>query len=117
MEAYQTSSKVLRDLLSHPSLQRDNVERTMNRLSDALADHADIERAMAEEGELVGGVVGLSTTDDEEALDAELATLAMDDKQDIYIDGETAADRRVEIPMVGHTARQNSTTREPVAAS
>ena len=100
MEAYQTSSKALRDLPSHPSLQRDNVERAMSRLSDALAEHADIERAMAEEGELVG----LSTTDDEEALDAELAMLAMDDKQDIYIDEEIAADERVEIPMAGYPA-------------
>jgi len=118
MEAYETSSKALRDLLSHPSLQRDNVERTMNRLSDALADHADIERAMIEEGELAQGAAGLSAAD-EEALDAELATLAVEEKQKTHVDERRHATEHNlgAIPTVGNLEQRDSIAREPVPAS
>jgi charged multivesicular body protein 7 len=118
MEAYETSSKALRDLLSHPSLQRDNVERTMNRLSDALADHADIERAMIEESEPSQGAAGLSTVD-EEALDAELATLAAEEKQKTHVDERRhAAEHNLEAtPIMWGSEQRDSIAREPVPAS
>jgi charged multivesicular body protein 7 len=118
MVAYETSSKAMRELLSHPSLQRDNVEQTMSKLSDVLADHADIERAMVEEQALARGAVLLSAAD-EEALDAELAALATEENQKIHIDKETVTERGVEvipITAMGLEGR-SSAAREPVAAS
>lgn len=76
MKAYETSSKALEGLLSHPSLQRDNVDQTMSRLADTLADHAEIEQAIA-----IGGVQGADMDDDE--LEAELQALVVKEKEDV----------------------------------
>lgn len=75
MKAYETSSKALEGLLSHPSLQCDNVDQTMSRLADTLADHAEIEQAIA-----IGGVQGADMDDDE--LEAELQALVVKEKED-----------------------------------
>lgn len=118
MEVYETSSNAIRELLSHPSLQRDHVEQTMSKLSDALADHADIERAMAEEGWLAQSTM-LPSTADEEALDAELAALATEENQKAYINKEVVTEESTEtipIAAMGHMKRRNSASQEPVAA-
>lgn len=74
MKAYDTSAHALQTLLSHPSLQRDNVDQTMNRLSHALADHAEIENALSIGGELSQQASALTPIDEDE-LDAELQGL------------------------------------------
>lgn len=90
----------------------------MNRLSDALADHADIERAMIEESELAQGAAGLSTAD-EEALNAELATLVADEKQKTHVDERRhATEHNLEaIPTVWSSERRYPIAQEPVPAS
>ncbi|KAF8308113.1 hypothetical protein DL93DRAFT_2231869 [Clavulina sp. PMI_390] len=81
MKAYETSSSALQDLLSHPSLQAENVEQTMNRLSDALADHKEIEEAISMGGELAVQA-GQSEIIDEAELDSELAVLVKEAEEE-----------------------------------
>lgn len=68
MKAYETSAKALGDLLSHPSLQSQNVEQTMSRLADTLADHAEIEQTIS-----INGAQAVEVDDDE--LEVELRAL------------------------------------------
>jgi charged multivesicular body protein 7 len=46
MQMYSTASSTLRDLLSHPSLQMENVDKTLSEMSDALAEQAEINSAI-----------------------------------------------------------------------
>ncbi|TIB77657.1 hypothetical protein E3Q22_02947 [Wallemia mellicola] len=50
MKAYETSNDTLKTLLKAPELDRDRVENTMDSLSDTLADHNEIEQAIARPG-------------------------------------------------------------------
>ena len=80
MKAYETSSTALRDLLSHASLQRENVDQTMDRLSEALASHAEIEQAISIGGDMAQQSALLSPIDEDE-VDAELASLVRQEQQ------------------------------------
>lgn len=55
LSAYSSATASLKQLLSHPSLQRENVENTMDALQDALADQKEIEDIVAEGGKAAAG--------------------------------------------------------------
>lgn len=55
LSAYSSATASLKSLLSHPSLQRDNVENTMEALQDALADQKEIEEIITEGGTAAAG--------------------------------------------------------------
>lgn len=55
LSAYSSATASLKSLLSHPSLQRENVENTMDALQDALADQKEIEDIVAEGGKAAAG--------------------------------------------------------------
>lgn len=50
MKAYETSNDTLKAILKAPELDRDRVENTMDSLSETLADHGEIEQAIARPG-------------------------------------------------------------------
>ena len=58
MSAYQSATTSLKTLLAHPSLQRDNVENTMDDLRETLADQKEIEEIVTSTGEEVSGIDG-----------------------------------------------------------
>lgn len=60
MKAYETSTATLKDLLADPRLQRDHIDQTMENMADALADHKEVEEAIA-----LGGVPSDPAEDDE----------------------------------------------------
>lgn len=74
MRAYQSSTSTLKQLLAHPSLQRDHIDATMESMSDALADHAEIEQAISLGNEQAQRAAGVEDVDEAE-LDDELAEL------------------------------------------
>lgn len=55
LSAYSSATASLKSLLSHPSLQRENVENTMDALQAALADQKEIEEIVAEGGKAASG--------------------------------------------------------------
>ncbi|KIJ44706.1 hypothetical protein M422DRAFT_251686, partial [Sphaerobolus stellatus SS14] len=65
MKAYETSTSTLRNLLAHPSLQRESVETTMAAMEEAAADHAEIDEAIRLGGEGVTAAGGIVIEDDE----------------------------------------------------
>ena len=80
MKAYESSSATLRDLLAHPSLQRDAVERTFDALADANADARELDEAVRSGMDVALGVdVSLGDEDD---IKAELAALEAEAKAD-----------------------------------
>jgi charged multivesicular body protein 7 len=70
LSAYSSATATLKSLLSHPSLQRDNVENTMEALQDVLADQKEIEDVITEGGKQAAGL-----DDAEEEIQAELKEL------------------------------------------
>ncbi|KAK0554402.1 hypothetical protein OC846_002134 [Tilletia horrida] len=80
MQAYNTSTSTLKALLSHPSLQLDKVDDTMAALSDAMADHAELDEAVrtGEQGLIAAGSGVAGGEIDEDELRRELEALEME---------------------------------------
>jgi charged multivesicular body protein 7 len=76
MHAYELSTATLRNVLAHPSLQRDYIDDTMDSLANATADAKEVDDAVREDAELA------SPTDiDESDLEAELQALIKEEEQ------------------------------------
>ena len=67
--AYQSGVKGLNESISAKGLSQENVENTLDQLADILADHQDIEEAIAQ------GQQGIITSVDEDELEKELDQL------------------------------------------
>ncbi|SRR5258708_195827 len=78
MQAYDTSARALKALTQHPTLQLENIEWTMSSLSEAMADHADVENAIAAGSHDIYGAANTTVADDE--IDAELQELLRDER-------------------------------------
>jgi len=70
MKQYESSTATLRSILSHPSLQRETIDETMEAMAAATAEHRDIDDAIR-----VGAEVAHGEVFDEGELEAELAGL------------------------------------------
>lgn len=66
MKAYETSTATLTNLLTHPLLQRDKINETMEAMAEASADHAEIDQAIRLGGEAVAAAGGATTIDEDE---------------------------------------------------
>jgi len=73
MKSFQSSSITLKTILSHPLLQRDSVDATLEALADANADAQEISGAIS-----IGADVANGIEFDESELEAELADLVQD---------------------------------------
>lgn len=70
MKQYESSTATLRSVLSHPSLQREKIEQTMDAMAEATADAREIDEAIR----LGADVDGVEFIDEQE-LESELAGL------------------------------------------
>ncbi|KAF5365191.1 hypothetical protein D9758_005328 [Tetrapyrgos nigripes] len=77
LKTYESSTSTLRSILSHPSLQRESIEKTMDALAEANADAKEVDEAVR-----IGGDVALGVEDivDESELEAELRGLIEEEK-------------------------------------
>lgn len=66
MRAYEASTAVLKNVLSHPSLQRDHVDSTMDALAETMADQKEIDDAIQSGGQLAVSAAGIEEADDDE---------------------------------------------------
>lgn len=71
MQQYESSTATLRAILSHPSLQRDKIDATLEAMAEASAEQREIDEMIR-----VGMQVDTGAeAEDDEALQAELAGL------------------------------------------
>ncbi|KAJ3934842.1 MAG: Snf7-domain-containing protein [Lentinula lateritia] len=81
LNSYRASTATLRSILSHPSLNRDSIEQTMEAMAEANADAKEIDEAVR-----IGGDVAIGVTDfDDAELEEELHRLIIEsgeEKQD-----------------------------------
>ncbi|KAF9265507.1 hypothetical protein L218DRAFT_859997 [Marasmius fiardii PR-910] len=72
VKAYSSSTSTLKAILSHPSLQRESVEQTMEAMAEANADAKEIDQAIR-----IGGGVALGVEDviDDDEIERELTQL------------------------------------------
>ncbi|KNF03394.1 hypothetical protein PSTG_03334 [Puccinia striiformis f. sp. tritici PST-78] len=89
MNAYETSTKTLKSLLSTPTLKLDRVEETMENMQEILADQREIDQAINDP--IVHGQSGI----DDQEIAAELASLISDNQH---------------LPIPQQTVSQPSTT-------
>lgn len=80
MAAYETSTSTLRNILSHPSLNLDKVDTTMDNLASALADSKEIDDAVRIGGEIAVAAGGVAAGADDDELAHELAALVEEEK-------------------------------------
>ncbi|KIY72107.1 hypothetical protein CYLTODRAFT_344696 [Cylindrobasidium torrendii FP15055 ss-10] len=83
MQIYAQSSATLKTILSHPSLQCDSIEATMDALADANADARDIDEAIRNGAEVASG-----ETYDESALQNELESLLQEQLAEKAVEDE-----------------------------
>ncbi|KAG7453124.1 uncharacterized protein BT62DRAFT_880377 [Guyanagaster necrorhizus] len=78
LESYAQSATTLRNILSHPLLQRDSIEQTMEAIAEANADAKEIDDAVR-----IGGDIAIGANDgfDEDELQAELDGLIKESKE------------------------------------
>jgi len=76
MKQYESSTSTLKTILTHPSLQRDKVDETLDALAAATADHREIDDAIRQGTELAQAETNTGIDDAE--LEAELAGLVAD---------------------------------------
>ena len=77
MQTYETSAKTLRSLLAAPELQHAKVDKTIESLQDALADHTEIDDAIQLGSQGARAAAGAEEIDDEQ-LAAEMEALALE---------------------------------------
>jgi len=71
MKTYESSTATLKAILSHPSLQRDKIEETMDALATSTADAREIDDAIRMSGDMAAIEAGV----DDMELEAELNAL------------------------------------------
>ena len=56
MKSYESSTATLKTILSHPSLQRDSVDKTLEALAEANADARELDNSIRIAGDVALGV-------------------------------------------------------------
>jgi charged multivesicular body protein 7 len=67
MKSYDSSASTLRTILAHPSLQRDNIDKTMDALAEANIDAREVDDAVRMSGDVALGTDGIVDDDELEA--------------------------------------------------
>lgn len=96
MKSYASSTTTLRTLLSHPSLQRDKIDETMDAMASANSDAKEVDDAIRIGGDIALGLNTPGEGIDESELEAELKMLVeekmIEDRQRLRErEGETEA--------------------------
>ncbi|CAE6516638.1 unnamed protein product [Rhizoctonia solani] len=103
MKAYETSTATLKELLADPRLQREHIDQTMENMADTLADHNEVEEAIA-----LGTVPSDPAEDDE--LARELQQLVEENEREAQ---EQEAEREREEKAIADLAKLTVHTPQP----
>jgi len=99
MKSFQSSSVTLKTILSHPLLQRDNIDDTLEALAEANADAQEISSAINDGADIATGIEF-----DEGELEAELADLVQDVNREEKERLRDADDRAMRAKLSGASA-------------
>ena len=86
MKLYETSTVTLRTILSHPSLQRDKIDETMDALHTATEDAKDVDLTIR-----LAGEAEQATVIDDDEIERELRALVQDAEDEKRAAKERAA--------------------------
>ena len=86
MKLYETSAVTLRTILSHPSLQRDKIDETMDALHTATEEARDVDLTIR-----LAGEVEQATIIDDDEIERELRALVQDAEAEKLAANERAA--------------------------
>lgn len=113
MKTYEKSTATLQAILSHPSLQREKIDETMDALAVANANAREVDEAIKIGGDIAAGET--SVIDDAE-LEDELNELVKEVEREKAEDGgQTAMDRLSEVKVPTETPGEREVSRERVA--
>jgi charged multivesicular body protein 7 len=110
MKAYETSTATLKELLADPRLQREHIDQTMENMAEALADHRDVEEAIA-----LGGVPADPAEDEE--LARELQQLVEENERESKEAQQQGAEQRREEKAIADLERLRVHTPQPAEAA
>ncbi|KAG8934572.1 hypothetical protein FRC02_009652 [Tulasnella sp. 418] len=106
MRAYETSTNTLKTILAKPELQLENVERTLDAMSEALADHKEIDDAIKLGMEDTSGV-------DEDELEEELKMLEEERRAEIEQEKRLKGQKTERVkPLVEDSEREDAEERQ-----
>ena len=86
MKLYETSAVTLRTILSHPSLQRDKIDETMDALHTATEDAKDVDLTIR-----LAGEAEQATIIDDDEIERELRALVQDAEAEKFVAKELTA--------------------------
>ncbi|KAJ3991784.1 Snf7-domain-containing protein [Lentinula boryana] len=110
LSSYRASAATLRSILSHPSLQRDSIEQTMEAMAEANADAKEIDEAVRIGGDVAVGAIEIDDTE----LEEELKRLAVESEQE---EKGWLTESKLEMPETPlHVVSQTDPEREAVAS-
>lgn len=109
MKAYETSTDTLKQLLADPRLQRERIDQTMENMAEALADHREVEEAIA----LGGAPTDLAEDED---LARELQQLVEEKEREAKVAQQEEAERRREEKAIADLERLGLHPQGPVEA-
>ncbi|KAJ9098944.1 hypothetical protein QFC19_006168 [Naganishia cerealis] len=91
MKAYEASTGTLKSVLSHPSLQREHIDTTMDALAEAMADQQEIDDAIQSGGQVAVSAAGMEA--DEGDLQRELEGLVKEREEEEVKKSEVEAQK------------------------
>lgn len=111
MKSYESSAATLKAILSHSSLQRENIDKTMDALAEANADAREIDAAVR-----IGGdsALGIGENVDEADIEAEWAELVKQMEAD-HVGGKLSSES-LKVPHGTTAEGTNVPERIPVAS-
>ncbi|KAJ9119948.1 hypothetical protein QFC24_005431 [Naganishia onofrii] len=116
MQAYEASTATLKSVLSHPSLQRDHIETTMDALAESMADQQEIDDAIQSGGQVAvaaGAAAGVESVD-EDALQKELEGLVIERERER--EEEEREERKVKLLQAAEEKKQERELVDRLAA-
>ncbi|KAI0780948.1 Snf7-domain-containing protein [Trametes elegans] len=108
MKSYQSSTATLREILSHPLLQREKIEETMDAMASANADAREVDDAIQLGAEMAQADTGV----DDSELEAELQALVQDVEKEKAENVAQAQRERLAVGKLDAPAH-NPTQQEP----
>lgn len=112
MKSYESSTATLRAILAHPSLQKENIDQTMDALSEANADAREMDDAVRMGADVA---MGVEYAVDEAELEEELNALVRDVEAEKEIQQVQKTQEKLSLapPPVQEPERRTAAARQP----
>ncbi|KAJ9107977.1 hypothetical protein QFC20_003662 [Naganishia adeliensis] len=117
MRAYESSTAALKNVLSHPSLQRDHVDATMDALAETMADQQEIDDAIQSGGQLAVSASGLEADEDELARELEGLVKERDEEDKAQEERKARAQEQVLVDRMAALKPQGETEKASSAST